>query len=131
MLFCNILYLFSYFDTHPEISPCCKRRVNVYEVNFACKLLKQRRHHELIVAPDELVLPSLFKGRPCVTLPDVKKRPLPWRLMPYARLVNDLHNLEGVRPWVFNRAKLAVIVIFPLPDKFCFLDVNFGHITSV
>ena len=116
-------------DHKRKICPCSKRRIDIDQIDLPGELLQKRTHHQQVIAPDELVPPSIFKGVTLATLVNVKQRCLHAALLRFARgttLVDGLDDLERqVDPR--NFLERAVLVVLAGPDQLGLRDVDLRH----
>ena len=99
--------------------------IDVDQVDLARKSFEQRAHHQEIVAPDQLVLPTVLKGVTFVaTIGFEETRSL--GLAGLARcptLPDGLDYLER-KGDAGSVSALALIIVFPRPDEFGTADVH-------
>ncbi len=92
------LATFTHANFHRKIRVSGKGGINVNQVNLAGKAFQQAAHHKLVVAPDQLVAPALFKGGRLFAFPVIKQAEHFPQLyfLANSRLIHHLHNLKGI-----------------------------------
>ena len=110
-----------------EVGTCSEGRVNIDEIDLPGELVQQTRHHQLVVAPDELVAPAVLERLGGVALPEVEEcqAARSGRFTRRPALVDSLDDLERERDAV-DLVPLAVLVVLAGPDELGAGDVV-GH----
>jgi len=74
MLFFQLDARFSNLCLQHEIASSRKRRVDINQIHLSGELLQQRAHDEQVVAPDQLVAPTIGEGVAFLAGVEVKER---------------------------------------------------------